>query len=95
MNTDQVFGLVTALSVLAGIYCGNLANDHIYIRGGKTTLAVAGTVFLLGASGFIAGCIWGSPVLVGLGIFLFAFEYSWAHSRQVDRIDRDGQYRGT
>lgn len=92
MNLDLYIGLGAVLSMLAGIWAGDIMNAHIRVKGGAKALCTALAVVVASLALILAGAAFNLPVAVCAGIFAFACEYSWAQNRQLDRICGDGQY---
>jgi hypothetical protein len=92
MNHDSLVGLALAITLLAGVGAGFLANKYIQVKGGFKALLTALTVVVTGFILIGIGAAQHSAFLMCIGIFCFGLEFSWCQNRELDMVCKDGQY---
>ncbi|MFA7339817.1 MAG: hypothetical protein WC028_23745 [Candidatus Obscuribacterales bacterium] len=75
---SNIFFLVAGLVVFAANFAAGHADKCFKVKGGKKAFAIALTAFFGGIAIVVLGGFLHSAILIWIGIFVVALEYSWA-----------------
>ena len=83
INSNAFLGIAT-LVIFAAFFAAGVADKHFKVKGGNKAFAIAMTTFFGGIAIIVLGGFLHSAIVIWIGLFVVALEYSWANIHECN-----------